>query len=296
MAVPGRLLAIDIDGTLVRSDFSISPRTLRALRLATRSGVIVCLATGRPLNSALRFRREIGSTGPIVVLDGAAALSAAGEVLEQRPLDPGLVKGIAALALRERQGVAVQTLERVYLSRRRRVHLMATHWLHHRMAVHWNGWRHAFWDLRQRRTTLRRPSDLDAVAGPLVKVSIFGPFGPVTRVRAEIVRRFPAGYRFTLPEEAGTEIVAEGTSKASGIEAVLRHLGLGWEDVVAVGDNWNDREMIARAGLGVAMGNAPAPIRAQAAHVTGSVDEDGLADVVEKILAGLPLPGASARR
>lgn len=292
MAVPGRLLAIDIDGTLVRSDFSISPRTLRALRLATQSGVVVCLATGRPLSSALRFRQEIEATGPMVVLDGAAVLSASGHVLEQRALDRSLVEAMAAFVLQERQGVAVQTLDRVYLSRRRRVHLMATHWLRHRMAIHWNGWRHAFWDLRQRRTTLKRAVDLRAVEGPFLKVSVFGPPTRVGRVRHELARAFETGYRFTLPEEAGTEMVAAGTSKASGLDVVLRHLGLRWTDVVAVGDNWNDREMIGLAGLGVAMGNAPAAIRAEASAVTGTVDQDGLADVVEQILAQRMVPAA----
>jgi hydroxymethylpyrimidine pyrophosphatase-like HAD family hydrolase len=67
---------------------------------------------------------------------------------------------------------------------------------------------------------------------------------------------------------------------------MLEALGIGAADTIAVGDNWNDVEMLEVAGLGVAMGSAPAGVRARADHVCGTAEEEGVREVIERFVLG----------
>lgn len=78
------------------------------------------------------------------------------------------------------------------------------------------------------------------------------------------------------------DCVAHGTNKASGIDFMLEHWGIGLEDAMAFGDGGNDKEMLQHVGMGVAMGNAADDVKAVADFVTTSVDEDGIANVLNR--------------
>jgi hydroxymethylpyrimidine pyrophosphatase-like HAD family hydrolase len=80
------------------------------------------------------------------------------------------------------------------------------------------------------------------------------------------------------------EILPPGVSKGAALEAMLEDLGIAAEETIAVGDNWNDLEMIERVGLGVAMGHAPKGVRACADHVCGTADEEGFRQVLERFV------------
>jgi Cof subfamily protein (haloacid dehalogenase superfamily) len=82
------------------------------------------------------------------------------------------------------------------------------------------------------------------------------------------------------------EILPFGVSKGAALAVVLEELGLDPAAVIAVGDSWNDLEMIEAAGLGVAMGHAPEGVRARADHVCGTAEEDGLRDVIQRFVLG----------
>jgi hydroxymethylpyrimidine pyrophosphatase-like HAD family hydrolase len=77
------------------------------------------------------------------------------------------------------------------------------------------------------------------------------------------------------------EILLSGVSKATALWEMLRALAVDAERVVAIGDNWNDLEMIEAAGLGVAMGQAPEGVRARADYVCGTPEQDGVREVIE---------------
>jgi hydroxymethylpyrimidine pyrophosphatase-like HAD family hydrolase len=89
------------------------------------------------------------------------------------------------------------------------------------------------------------------------------------------------------------EILPPGVSKGAALAAMLDAVGVPAEAVVAIGDNWNDLEMIEAAGLGVAMGHAPAGVRARADHVVGTSEEDGFREAIERFVLGRP--GGPAR-
>jgi len=75
-------------------------------------------------------------------------------------------------------------------------------------------------------------------------------------------------------------------SKAKALAIVADRLGIAQAEVCAIGDNTNDEDMVRWAGFGVAMGNAPAALKSIAKHVTGTVDEAGVADVIERFVIG----------
>jgi hydroxymethylpyrimidine pyrophosphatase-like HAD family hydrolase len=82
------------------------------------------------------------------------------------------------------------------------------------------------------------------------------------------------------------DVLAAGCSKAAALVALAASLGIDLADTVAAGDHWNDVEMLAVAGLGIAMGNAPAGVQARADLVTGTCDADGLAQALEPLAFG----------
>lgn len=83
---------------------------------------------------------------------------------------------------------------------------------------------------------------------------------------------------------AFTDIVANGNSKAAGMEAICRHFGINQDDTIAFGDGGNDIEMLQWAGIGIAMGNAAPEVQKAADMVTASVDDEGIEQAVNKLL------------
>ena len=90
--------------------------------------------------------------------------------------------------------------------------------------------------------------------------------------------------RAVQSEPTKLEFLPPGSSKGAALRAMLEALGVEAGEVVAVGDNWNDLEMIEAAGLGVAMADAPEGVRARADHVCGTADEEGFRDVLERFV------------
>ena len=82
------------------------------------------------------------------------------------------------------------------------------------------------------------------------------------------------------------EILPPGVSKGAALASMLDTLGLSAAETIAIGDNWNDVEMIEAAGLGVAMGQAPAGVRARADYVCRTADEGGVREVIERFVLG----------
>src|SRR5438876_758942 len=111
----------------------------------------------------------------------------------------------------------------------------------------------------------------------------FGRRPALLGVRGRIAR-WPISINSVFSEDTFLEILPQGSSKGAALEFVAQHLGIPLSEIIAVGDNLNDLEMIRTAGLGVAMGNAPPELRAQAGYVTSTNDEGGLAEVIERFI------------
>ncbi|MDQ7820244.1 MAG: Cof-type HAD-IIB family hydrolase [Armatimonadota bacterium] len=277
-----RLVVADIDGTLVTSTREITPRVRAAVQAARRRGVRVCLATGRMWPSAEPYVRRLGADPPIILYNGGLVYDfATGTVLRRVPLDVDHARAVLDV-LREHPEVQphLYVNDRVYTARPSEIT-----------------------DQYRRKDGIpvEVVGDLRAVlSAPPMKILIIGARPDLERVRARI-RQLPRQIHTVFSEDTYLEVLPQGSSKGAALQWMARHLGIPLEQVVAVGDNLNDLEMIQVAGLGVAMGNAPADLKAAADVVTASNDEEGLAEVIERcVLQGTgqdtapPQPGAAA--
>jgi Cof subfamily protein (haloacid dehalogenase superfamily) len=258
-----RLLVADLDGTLRSRTLGVTDGVREAVARAQARGVRVCVATGRMWPSAAPWVTRIGADSPAILYNGGQVRDfAAGRVLWERRLPRDVAR--EALALVRREAGA-------------RIHLYADD-----------------------RVYVERPDPLteayaadDGVKVDLVpaleslldrdpyKMLLIGPPDSMAALGVAVRAALP-GVHAVQSEPQYLEILPAGVSKGAALDVLLETVGIPREEVVAVGDNWNDLEMIEAAGLGVAMGHAPAGVRARAGHVCGTSEDEGVRQVIER--------------
>ena len=266
-AVTVRLIATDLDGTIVRSDGTISARTRAALAAAEEAGLVVVLVTGRPPRWMKPVVEATGHRGVAVCANGALVYDLHQEkVIEEHPLEPAVAAKLVA-ALR----VAIPDVT---------------------FAVDRTG--DFGYEPSYRPRFALPPGALVAEVEELVSVPVvkllarhesLGPDDFLSRAMA-LVEDLEGLAEVTFSGADGLlEISAAGISKAFTLERLAEGHGIGAEEVVAFGDMPNDLPMLAWAGHAVAVANAHPDVRAAADEVTASNDDDGVALVVERLLA-----------
>jgi Cof subfamily protein (haloacid dehalogenase superfamily) len=268
-----RLVALDLDGTVVGDDLRIRPRTVAAVRSAVDAGVAVAIVTGRMTSSALPFARELGLREPIVGMQGAlirempaAGRPGLGRLLYHRPL-PAVVAR-EALAWCRANGLEP------HLNHLERMVILA-------------GDSRAAEYVRFNAGRVVMVPDLDVwVRHPVTKVISVGDAPLPTRLLPGARADFAGRADVTVSHPKFLEFVAPGVSKGAAVRWLARRLGIDLRDTLAIGDQLNDLEMIEEAGLGVAMPHGPAELLEAAALVAPSFEEDGVAQVLEAYLLG----------
>jgi Cof subfamily protein (haloacid dehalogenase superfamily) len=273
-----RLVALDIDGTLLRSDRTISSRTREAIDRARAGGVRVVLVTGRRHPSARRVALALGGVVPLVLHNGALVVED-GRVLRSRPLsraaagrasaagraagaEPVLhcgAKGEGWLlvdAAARRSGIVGSYLERAGPEVRVVPDLAAAVEMEDPIQVMFGG------------TQAEMAALLPALAGAL---------GEEARIERTVYRASGLILLDVLHPAAG---------KADALAFLQRRWGVTASETLAIGDNWNDREMLESAGLGFVMGNADPDLLALGLPVLPANDEDGVARAVEEHVLG----------
>jgi Cof subfamily protein (haloacid dehalogenase superfamily) len=271
---PIRLIALDLDGTLVGNDLDLRPRTTAAIQAAIERNVSVSIVTGRMTTSALRFARPLGLIAPIVGYQGAIirAMSAPysnrlGRLLLHRPLAPAATR--EAIAYSRSIGLAphINHLERFVIQSDDPGIDDYSAFLGGRAVI---------------------VDDLVAwVRKPVSKV-ISVAESPIRDGVLEAAReRFAGRAEVTISHPRFLEFLQPGVSKGVAVRWLARRAGVPLSAVLAVGDQFNDLEMIAEAGHGAAMPHAPAAVRAVGRYVAPPLDEEGVAQLIEElVLAG----------
>jgi Cof subfamily protein (haloacid dehalogenase superfamily) len=283
-AFPIRLIALDIDGTLIGDDHDVTARTAAAVRAAIGRDVAVSLVTGRMVSSAMRFARELGLTGPVVGYQGGLirampelASPRVGKLLLHTPLSAEAARRILRWTQEHGLDPHVNHLERFIL---RADDPRADDYS-------------AFMGARAELV----PDLLEAIRHPVTKVLAVGE-PPLPVDIAPVARAAFAGVAdVTISHPRFLEFVAPGVSKGRAIRWLARRSGIPLASTLAIGDQWNDLEMIAEVGHGTAMPSAPAEVRAVARYVAPTVDEDGAARMIEDLVLASPTRiQANARR
>ena len=282
-AFPIQLIALDIDGTIVGDDHVIGPRTLAAVRAAMERDVAVSLITGRMVSSALRFARELGLTGPVVGYQGGLIRAMPepesrrlGRLLMHTPLPADVARDIVGWTREQGLDPHVNHLERFIL---RADDPSADDYS-------------AFMGARAELV----PDLIDAIRHPVTKVLAVGEPPEPERV-APIARAAFAGRAdVTISHPRFLEFVAPGVSKGRAVRWLARRLRIPLAATLAIGDQWNDVEMLGEVGHGTAMPSAPAEVRAVARYIAPPLADEGAAAVIEQLVLAEPQAALEAAR
>jgi Cof subfamily protein (haloacid dehalogenase superfamily) len=277
-----RLVAIDLDGSLVGRENRVSERNRRAIAAARAAGVLVTVATGRRFVRAQPVLEQIGVSVPVILNNGALVKdSRSGRILH----DVHLPRAMALQAVGIVAGAGLQPV--VYENA-----FLGDH-IHTGPAERDQGVTQRYLERNQEQVIRHETYDFPLTADPLS----VGVLDTPERVTPLLTRLAPPVWTTTRSDSTlgeGAlyfEVLAPGTSKRMAIAHLARHLGVDLTHVLAIGDNFNDLEMLQGVGLGVAMGNAPEPVKAAAGAVTARCEEDGVALAIERyVLSASPLP------
>ena len=263
-----RLLALDLDGTIVNHDLGIDQRVRTAIANAQAAGVIVTLATGRMFGAAMPFATTLNIHQPLICYQGAVIRDAPHGHIRYAATMPGASTAHAVQLILERDIFVVAYIDEVLHIAERRPELDLY------LSYHPEG------------AEVRLCDDLAAVVAthPATKLlfvaqpDIVGPTLDFlkTQVGDQLVT--------TRSHQLFGELTAMGVSKGHALAELAQQLGIAQHEVVAIGDQENDIEMVRWAGLGLAMGNAIAPLKAVAKQVIPSIDDAGVAWAIEHLI------------
>ncbi|RXZ84261.1 HAD family phosphatase [Paenibacillaceae bacterium] len=244
-----KLVALDMDGTLLNDRSEISEENAKAIQQALDKGIIVCFSTGRGFRSALPYAEQLRLETPMITVNGSEIWHRP-HVLHRRVfLSQQVVEKLHALAVEygEELWFWAYTVEAVYNKEK---------WLRPDESLDSKHWLKFGYDTRS--DVIRQ------------------------EIRAEIDSW--GGLEITNSSPWNMEINAAGVSKASAIRELCGLLNINISEVIAVGDSLNDIAAIREAGLGVAMGNAQDAVKAAADVVTVDNNEHAVARVLEQFV------------
>jgi len=265
-----RLLAMDLDDTLLDKSLRIGEDNLRALALARRAGVVVTLATGRMYCSALPYARQLEIDAPLITYEGALIKHAvSGEVLLHRPVPLPWALDIVARVQARGYHINIYLDDCLYVER---------HTEESRLYQ-------SISRVQARAVGPLIPFMKEAGKDP-TKVLVIAGEEKLDELAAELKPLYGSDLHITKSKPYFLEFSHPQATKGHALAVVAAYYGFEPAEVIAVGDSYNDLEMIEWAGLGVAVANAPPQIRARADFVTASHDNGGVARVVEKFILG----------
>lgn len=256
-----RLLAMDLDGTVIGNDLVISQPVKDAVRRAVEAGLIVTLATGRMFQGTRRFARELNIAQPVICYQGAMIRhTVTGELWYHEPVPLEQAKEVIALAESQGKTVIGFVDDQCYVSREND----ESKFYHRHSGV---------------------PPEPVGSLGPWLpeaptKVLIITPKEQTDETAAFFKERFKDSLFVTRSYPLFTELTRLGVSKGKAMGQLCDRLGLSRQDVIAIGDNLNDLDMIQFAGFGIAMGNGASPVQAAAAYVAPTQADDGVAEAI----------------
>lgn len=271
---PIKLIAVDLDGTLLNSQHELSDRNEKALKDAMAKGIKVIIATGKTFPSAAHIIKRLGITLPGVFVQGTTIYNADGTLHNQKTLDINIARQVITFAEDRGYHMAVYSGKRILVR---------------------------YTDKRVEELTTHFGEPLPEAVGPLQNILDTIPVNKVLAVAPADPHRI-AALRWQLSMQLnGTatllnagisdmlEVLPPGASKGGMVKALIKELGVPANQVLACGDAENDVEMLELAGIGVAMGNANQHIKSIANVVVATNDNDGVAEAVERFVLNVDL-------
>jgi len=275
-----RLIAVDIDGTLLNPQFQISEADLTALRQAHRQGIEVILVTGRRHTFGLPIAQQLGFDLWLICSNGAVTRSLSGETFHRDLLPQQTCRDLCG-AMQEFRGQTVLTFDKdgrgaIVLEHLRHLEGSIQRWLEKNMEY----------------IEFVVPIENALTTDP-VQAMFCGPVALMQQA-LQVLERSSLPITVLRTEYPGrdlsiVDVLNAECSKGRALERWANHRGIKREQVMAIGDNYNDIEMLAFAGRPFIMGNASQELRGRGWTQTRSNAESGVAAAVEHVLRGTPI-------
>jgi len=264
-----KILVLDLDGTLTNNKKEITEHTLRTLIDAQERGVKIVLASGRPTYGIAPIAEKLQLKkygGYILSYNGGEITNwQTGELLYENVLEADVLPYLYQCA-KENQFVIVTYKDKYVL----------TEYPDDEYVL-----KEAILNVME---TKKVENFLDAIDFPVAKCLIVGEATRLAVLEKEMYEVLKDRMGVYRSEPYFLELVPKGIDKAQSLAVLLEKIGATKEEMIAVGDGFNDLSMIKFAGLGVAMANAQEVVRQSADYITLSNEEDGVAAVVEKFM------------
>jgi Cof subfamily protein (haloacid dehalogenase superfamily) len=258
-----QLVAIDIDGTLLNDQYQITKRTKQTIQEAMAQGIKVVLASGRGPTSCLPIVQELGIEGELIGHNGAVLLHCGEQrVIHELGFEAQDMTQILTYCREQKIHFDVNTALEMYVEK---------------IPDHAAAMYHTFF------MSPHIVENVTHLEMALVKLTLFGEETILDAAEHEVPSLLP-GYRMIRSGETFIDFMHAEVNKAYGLQQVMAMYQLKPNKVMAIGNYYNDLDMLKLAGIGVAMGNSPAEVKKQADCVTATNNEDGVAIILEKVL------------
>jgi len=268
-----RLVASDLDDTLLNEKWEISPNNIRAIRLAVEQGVRFTLATGRMAVSSRKYARQLGLDVPIITYHGALVEQAlSGEVLYRKVIPTDLAAEVVEILLKQGVHTQIYIKDRVFVAKS-------------------NAYSQAYGEMAGVeveeadifKLLEREPEGLE-------KILCIGENTKFKEAADGLRQTYADRLHFTSSKKQFFDMIHPEVNKGTALMALADGWDIERAEVMAVGDSLNDREMILYAGIGVAVENAHPEIKKIADFITASNSEDGVAKAIEKFVLSTQTP------
>ncbi len=281
-----RLVAVDLDGTLLRSDGTISRFTRRVIREASQAGISVVIATGRSRDIADRIAGWLGLHTPLICCNGARVFSGREPGSKKRelwgfvPMGEEEVLGVTSILRDMDVYFHVHLEDALALEARNLRRIPKNHFSIRRFL--WT----AFGGYRMVRPKVLRDGTTEKYAALIPKICANGPEDLIAEVESGVLQRFPSRLQCVKTDRTFLEIMSVKVNKGEALTAVASRMNLSMGQVAAIGDGDNDIEMVKKAAVGAAVANASPKLCLEASHIALPNDDDGPARFIQEILQG----------
>lgn len=259
-----RLVAIDVDDTLITDELTIPQASSSAIARAQAKGVDITLATGRMYRSVMPYAKELSLTGPLIAYNGALIKTVEGQELYHCPLPVETVLGLVSFCNHHQLTLQVYIDDVLYVAE-------VNDYVDYYVSI----------------------ANVPAIpVGPLdkfvskgsTKALIVGDPSLLDELHPKLNASFGHLLEAVRSKPPYIEMTRRGISKAHALKQLAHRYGLSQDQIMAIGDSFNDLEMIRYAGIGVAVANAPLQVQEAADYVTLSNEEAGVAEALTRFL------------
>lgn len=260
---------IDIDGTLIKSDHTVSEFTIATIQKLKEKNVLVVLVSARPLSGIMPISEEVGLLNyPVASLNGAYIL-ADGKVLFDSI-------------------IAVDTVIRI----QEQLQKYHTTIICYEQFQWFSEFKNAATEHEQKITSI--PVTIQPFINTVQhwrnentapnKIHVIDSAAVINVIENDLKEQFTGHLSIATSQPRFLEVMNIESSKLNALKLLISHYNIKQEETIAIGDNFNDKEMIQFAGTGIAMGNAPAEVKAVANYVTDTNNNDGVAKALKRFM------------